>query len=283
MDRQILIHIGTHKTATTSIQGMMARGERGFARHGIYIPKAGRISRDVGGHYNISWAMRGDARAKDKWGGLDQLCAELKRTRFKRALISSEDFEYFVDRPDLLQRLETRLRAAGWEPRYIMFLRDPQDYAISLYHQLYRHGLTDPFPAFIDRLIADGKVSYEGDWTYYLDYPAFVAKWQAAASGPLDIYSYDEAKAGPGMLKAFLYSLGLPADPAILDAPPVPPRWSRRVRYALLGRKLPEPPADPSRLNVNSLKVTDDMRVEVRRLPTAFALPRERMTPVRPV
>lgn len=282
MDRQIAIHIGTHKTATTSIQGLMARAERGFARHGIFIPKAGLNSGDIFGHHNIGWALRGDKRAQAKWGGIDELCAELSRTRLRRALISSEDFEYLVEYPDALRLIEAKLRAAGWQPSYLLYLRDPADYAISLYHQLYRHGLADPFPAFVDRVIAEGKVSFEGDWTYYLDYAAFIARWREAATGPLAVYSYDEAKAGPGMLKAFLYALGLPADPAILDAPPLRPHWLKRLRYSLRGRKLPDAPADPTRLNVTPLKVTDEMRVEARRVAAAFAMPRDAMSPVGP-
>ena len=154
LDRQIFIHIGTHKTATTSIQGLMARAERQFARHGIFIPKAGVISRELFGHHNIGWTLRGDRRANPQWGSLDNLCAELSRTRLKRALISSEDFEYLVDYPDVLKMIERRLKTIGWTPTYILFLRNPTDYAISLFYELSRnHGFTDTFGDFIERLL----------------------------------------------------------------------------------------------------------------------------------
>lgn len=283
LDRQIFIHIGTYKTATTSIQGLMARAERPFARHGIFIPKAGVIARELFGHHNIGWTLRADKRANPQWGNLDGLCAELSRTRLKQALISSEDFEYLVDYPDLLKMIEQRLSATGWTPTYLLFLRDPTDYAISLFFELSRnHGFKDTFSDFIGRLLMEGKITVEGDWTYYLDYAAFIAKWRSATTGDLRVYSYDDARKNPGVLEAFLQVLGLPADPRILNAPVVRPLWTKRLSYAWRGRKLPAPPADPAMLNVNPLKVTDEMRAEAARISSVFALPRDLMTPIAP-
>ncbi|MFS8038450.1 hypothetical protein ACI7BZ_16100 [Xanthobacter sp. AM11] len=280
MARPIYIHVGTHKTATTSVQGLMARASKEIPRHGVFIPKAGRNSKDLCGHHNIGWSLRGDPRAQEKWGTLDDLCAELARARHPRALLSSEDFEYLVEYPDLLRRMEQKLEAVGWSPIYILFLRDPADYTISLYNELAKDGLKEDFRAFVDTILSEGRFVFRNDWTYYLDYNAFIARWTAAARGPLAVYSYDDAASGAGVLPAFLQSIGVPATQDILEAPPPRPHLEQRIRYFLRGRPLPSAPADPSRLNVNAARVTDDMRTEARRVRAAFALPRALMLPI---
>lgn len=278
--RQIIIHIGTHKTATTSVQGLMARAEAQITGHGIFMPKAGRNSRDICSHHNIAWTLRGDPRAQERWGTLDDMCTELSRTRLERALISSEDFEYLVEYPDLLRHMEGRLEAIGWHPTYVLFLRRPGDYLISLCAQLLREGMREDFSVFASKVMRSERYTFSDHWTFHFNYSAFIDKWQRATRGELAAYSYDEACAGPGVLSAFLDVIGIPATPALIGAPPVPPRLDRRLRAFLTGKAMPSAPANVSRLNVNDMPVTAEMRAAGKRATAAFDIPWDRLKPI---
>lgn len=275
VSKQICIHIGTHKTATTSIQNLLCRAAPQMAQRGVYVPKAGRISPCLAGHHNIGWSLRRDPRASLARGTIAHLVAELRGCRQARAVISSEDFEYFVACPELIADLESALRRAGWEPSYLVFLRDPADYAISLYHELERHGLAMPFADFIDQVRAEGHFRFRGDWTHYLDYGAFLARWRAGATAPLHVRSYDDARRGPGVLETFLTDIALPADDTLLGAQPAAPGWFKQLRHRLKGRPLPSCPTDSVRLNTNRSIVSEEMRAEAARIAPVFHLPQE--------
>ena len=120
--RTLYVHIGTHKTGTTSIQAFLRRDADLPARDGVYVPSTGAIHAHAG-HHNIAWQLRGDPRFNTKHGGLGHLVDELAQAAEPKAVISSEDFEYPVQYPEALSRFEIALGSAGWVPTYIVFFR----------------------------------------------------------------------------------------------------------------------------------------------------------------
>lgn len=205
----IHVHIGAHKTGTTSIQAFL-RGHAGaLADAGIRVPTTGVLDQRSG-HHNIGWGLRGDPRYDPACGALDDLVAELAGSPAAAAVISSEDFEYLANRPAALSRLDRTLVGAGHEPRYIFFVRRADTYALSLYAELRDHGLTIPFCDFAAEVLRTGKFVMRGDWSFHFDAGAFARKWRQAARGPLEVHSYDAAIAGEGVVPTFLSLIGAP-------------------------------------------------------------------------
>ncbi len=208
---RLYVHIGTHKTGTTSIQSFLRRHSRSLARSGIFVPETGVL--DAGsGHHNIAWGLRGDRRFSCTRGTLDELVVELAGSSAPVGVISSEDLEYLVDKPDALARLDTTLLDAGHEPYDIMFARRADTYVMSLYAELIHHGLTTSYRDFVWEILCTGKVVTHGDWVFYLDMDAFVRKWRQVAQGALSIHSYDLALTGKGVVPTFLSLIGAPDD-----------------------------------------------------------------------
>ena len=281
MTRQLFVHIGTHKTGTTSIQALLYRVAARLKRAGTTVPKTGCPTKGLCGHHNIGWLMRGDARAREKYGTLDDLARELKGIRTPRAVISSEDLEYLVEYPEHLRTFEEKIRAAGWEPTYILFLREPAAYAISLYNELLKSGLTIPFEDFVAAVLRDARFQMLGDWTYYLDYDLFLAKWRAAATGAIDIQSYERAKAGAGVIETFFARIGVPADIADLQGgeAKVGPfeLLLRRLGLAADPAAFPDN-ANPAKLNISAAKVSGEMKTLARPIAEKFGPIYERLT-----
>jgi hypothetical protein len=208
--RTICVHIGTHKTGTTSIQAFLAGNRERLRAHGLYVPKAGTIHARSG-HHNLAWQLRGDPRFDPACGTLDDLLAELGDVAEPNAVISSEDFEYCAERPQALAELERALRAAGWEPRYLVLFRRQRDYAVSLHAELIRHGFTASFARFVAEILRRGRFVMKGDWCFYFDYAAFLDQWRRGATGALQARRFARAGAGGSLIEEFLAAVGVPA------------------------------------------------------------------------
>lgn len=210
VSRTICIHIGTHKTGTTSIQAFLATNRDRLRLEGIYVPQAG-MTDPLSGHHNLAWQLRRDLRYDPARGTLDDLLAELGAVAERRAVISSEDFEYCVQYPEQLSGLERMLRAAGWEPWYLVLFRDQRSYAASLHAELLRHGLTASFPRFVAEIVGRAKFVMKGDWCFYFDYAAFLERWRLATSGTIRVRSFVSAAADGLLIEDFVDAIGVSA------------------------------------------------------------------------
>src|SRR5204862_1632178 len=74
--RELLLHVGTHKTGTTSLQVTLADLSADLAARGILYPETGRVG---AGHHNIAWGLVGDRRFDRGVGYLDELADEIRR------------------------------------------------------------------------------------------------------------------------------------------------------------------------------------------------------------
>lgn len=210
--RIIIIHIGTHKTATSSIQVFLQQQRERLRAGGLYLPRAG-VSPNSHGHHNIAWSLRPhEPRFDPAHGGLDDLLQDLAACGCDRAVISSEDFEYVVQYPATLRAFDARLTEAGWTPHYLVFFRNPESYQDSLYAELLKHGLDMPWDTFKAQAVRHGHLRTHGDWYFNFDRAAFLAEWRAALGRDIQAASYDEAVAGPGVLPTFLSLIGAPED-----------------------------------------------------------------------
>lgn len=242
--KQLILHIGMHKTGTTSIQWYLNRHARKLKGYGTYVPQAGCPSSRSSGHHNIPWLLLGDARANPEWGSLDDLLAEIDRANPLQAVVSSEEFEFLADRPAELARLENRIVGAGWSPVYLLFLRSPGAYAVSVFHELVKQNAPVTFAEFLEKVLADGTFTSPGNLVLHLDYDLFVSKWRAATAGALRIISYDAGVAGRGVIPTFMGALDVPA------------------RLAELRQR---------RLNVGASEVTEEMRAGARAIDEKYA------------
>lgn len=155
-DRTAFVHIGTHKTGTTSIQELLAKNARRLRHHGLLIPTAGR-SEPNSGHHNIAWELACDARFDPRLGTLETVLAELAATpaRTPDACISSEDFELLHGNAAALRRLRDGLEQIGFTPRIIMYVRPQADYIESAYAEAVKaHDVA--FDDFFEAILAGG-------------------------------------------------------------------------------------------------------------------------------
>jgi hypothetical protein len=210
----LFVHIGTHKTGTTSIQNFLRTHASSLRECGIFVPTAGTLN-PLSGHHNIAWQVRNDPRYTTRAGGVDELIAELKCSQASTAVISSEDFEYLAQYSRELAAFDARLETAGFTTKYLVFFRDAEEYARSLFCELKPPMGQADYSKFIKSIRDEGFIRVNGDWHYEFRYELFAEKWEAAVGPKIHKYSYDEAVCGLGLLPSFLLTIG--ASKAIVD------------------------------------------------------------------
>ena len=182
--KHLIFHVGTHKTGTTSVQTMMGAHREFFETQGVLFPYAGHVRN--GGHHNIAWELNGDAGYDPAQGSLADLAVELKATPRKSVLLSSEDFEFWYLRPDLLAQIKSVAEGAGFSVEVLLVLRPVTEYIESLYKELLKHGLSESRTSFVKTIAATGAYPFK-ERIYRFDYAEMVSGFQASF-GPEHVY-----------------------------------------------------------------------------------------------
>lgn len=204
-DRTIFLHIGTHKTGTTSIQHFLAKNAEALRHERILMPLAGR---HLQGHHHIAWELRNDVRLEGRTGFVQQLIEELRATDLEKAVISSEDFEYLSLYPKILKGFVSSLREIGFEPVFIVFFRERHAYLTSLAAALANHGVTYAMDWYREQLAVHDAILVKKDWYFDFNRDRFVSVLTDITDAELIELDYDACSRGAGVLPKFLETLG---------------------------------------------------------------------------
>lgn len=197
-DPAFILHIGRHKSGTSSLQAYLAGHPERLAAEGILYPRAGRqgIAHHAVAGVLQQRAMREDPQRAD--ATLRQFRQDLGRElggrSERRVLLSSEAF----------QNARAEDVAAAFDPRrssVIVYLREQADYLVSSYQQVV-HA----------RQHAAELAAY-GNGTG-VDYDHFLAGWEAAwPGGALQVGVYArQALLRSNVIDDFFARLGIEVD-----------------------------------------------------------------------
>lgn len=160
-ERPCIIHIGTHKTGTTSLQIFVQQNFEAFFAAGLHAAQAGRIvvTDDAGtitgaspGNHELAWDLVGDRRAE-----LDEFLAELSESPCRSAFVSSEDFSLLYARAPMLELMNREIRTVGFVPKIAVWLRAQGPYAESMYVERIKQGHFRPIREYLDEIVRDGR------------------------------------------------------------------------------------------------------------------------------
>ena len=170
--KTVYLHIGLQKTGTSSVQAHLMRPGGPLADAGIdYLPQAIAPAQ---AHHNAAWDIGGHKRYQPALPGIDALVGAINASAATRMFVSSEDFSILP--PSSVAALAEKL--AGITVRPILCLRNPLDWAESLYAQackqsnpfegagpLYaeinQRGTPASFMIYAQRLEAGGRLAFD--------------------------------------------------------------------------------------------------------------------------
>lgn len=163
------LHIGTHKTGTTSLQIFLTANEQCLERNGIFIPRSGRYVPESG-HYNLFWELAGDERFNSALGSWSDTVSEICSRNPPVVCLSCEDFIHLRRMPDALCRIRQELNSIGYEVRIVVYLRPQADCIESVYVELVKHGLDVAFRKYFGEIFLSDPNAVPKWWTYPFDY-----------------------------------------------------------------------------------------------------------------
>jgi hypothetical protein len=232
--RRCFVHVGTHKTGTSSIQAFLAMNEDALLSAGILVPLTGRTHHSPenpsAGHHNIAWELNDDPRFTRGAGTLRELISEVEQSGAQTVVLSSEDFEYLHADPSRLSPLVNAMAELGYSAEIIIYLRPQSEYAQSLYRELLKHGLELRFSDFLDVILARGAFVFQDRWIFRFEYSLLLAAFAGlAGNGGVRVRRYDQ-NAGSHRLLAEFASIVQPPDAnASFDRFRLPGRLNPRV------------------------------------------------------
>lgn len=195
--KTIFLHIGTHKTGSTSIQRFLARADEELARQGILYPKTGRPDTDWSnkyGHHDLAWSVSGNRSidGEQVWGDLRR---EIGEARGRRVVVSTEEFEGCTS--EEIRRIVAHLDSLSI--RVIVYLRSPMHYLRSQYKQVVKDGTySDSFVQFVKELVPR------------CNYLALISRWeQFDEIESVDVRLFGKAKNNPGLEPSFAEAVGI--------------------------------------------------------------------------
>lgn len=138
------VHLGLHKTGSTYIQSTAHKNFHALLEKNLYF------RREIGypAHHPQAWAI-----LERDFSGLDRMIEEAEIAGASDLLISSEDLESLVFKPDLAIEVAHRLLDADYDQVvFAMFLRNPGETFWSVYSEISKHLYIDPMAMLTDAL-----------------------------------------------------------------------------------------------------------------------------------
>lgn len=176
MKKKIYLHIGPHKTGTTTIQVGLKHNEKTLEKHRILCPNSGRTSQDSVGNHNLAWELLYPQieNFNPKFGTWDDFHNEVNnKPKAQNIIITSEDFSSL----DLNQISQLREILKSFDVKVVLYLRRQDKILQSTWVEVVKNAWTKVnVESFFDWLDNN---NYSATTTDYLN---IIKKWESIFS-----------------------------------------------------------------------------------------------------
>ena len=211
MRRTLVVHIGTPKTGSTSIQDMLHRLAAPLARLGIHVPASGYLSFVYPGSPLYERACRGWTALRD----------ELRRHPARRFVVSSETFSMGAA-AEVADRVRELATTVDLDVDVVAYVRPQYQRLEAGYAEDVKIGFhTADFQTVLEQL---------PDWPG-LDYSTVFGPWRNRFGDGLQVHPLEPGRMPAGLAAHFL---GLIGAPGLTSEAVGTPRRNRRIGAKLL-------------------------------------------------
>lgn len=165
--KRLVLHIGDHKTGSSSLQRSLAHG---LLKDRLLYPECGRAN--GAGHSNLAWQIGRDKRFKKARGGWSDLATEIAASDADLVVLSSEAFE-FKSAEMVTDAIWKHLSNHIHDVQIIGYFRPHGARILSSYGERVKRGIG---PFSLDQWIADAQSGTQ------FDYSNRLKNWQHAAA-----------------------------------------------------------------------------------------------------
>jgi hypothetical protein len=145
--RACYIHVGPHKTGTTSIQLFLKESRAELLKHDYFVPESGNIH---GGHHAIVRSLCGQQVPSHQQSVATQFIQALEETSSAAIVISSEALDELLTRRAYARTFFNRIREFHLEPNIVAFPRNQAQSINSRYATVVKGFRScQPFETFV--------------------------------------------------------------------------------------------------------------------------------------
>ena len=201
--RRLVVHAGTPKTGSTTLQRALAALDPHLRERGIHVPAAARDEPGLARHANLLRRLSGYRYAPEK-GEWRALVEEVRASDARVFVISDEAFGQRP--PSGIHRAIAELAArCGLEVDVVAYVRPQCQYLESLYAQDVKGGFVEkPFGMYTGDAFAMRPVARHP----WLDYGRAFAPWRAAFGDRVAVTPFEPSRLPGGLVAHFLGLLG---------------------------------------------------------------------------
>ena len=200
--RRAIVHIGTPRTGTTSLQHILTRLRPALGRAGIWYPDLTPASAAAPhlSHQHLGEALDGRRPSRERAELLGRLAAGLRDTRYDVVLLSYEGLCGIPRGLGVARTLASLFDAHGFAMETLVTVKPQSEYLNSLYTwrtQFLREGRT--FPAFAAAWMGTAR----------LDLAGMAVPWQKVSAGRLHVVPVRDRWSGRPLVERTLAEVGL--------------------------------------------------------------------------
>ena len=131
--RVCYIHVGPHKTGTTSIQWFLKENRAALLKRGYFVPESGNIH---GGHHPLVRRLCGQPVPPHQRDTAARFARAIKDTICEAVVISSEALDGLLVNRDCARQFFGRMEELNLEPKLVFFPRNQSQLMNSRYTQV---------------------------------------------------------------------------------------------------------------------------------------------------
>ncbi len=226
--KRLYIHIGTHKTGTTSLQNFLFANRKKLADAGVSYPEIGideGAQHVLGGNLVKGLGLSVFGHTKPKRSNIaefplwKELASHLVTTPMKSVLVSTEEFEW-LSRPEVIRNYLFDI-----DVKIVIYLRRQDKYLESLYQTFVKgpRHLAQPFPAWLNKAMSVWKIH---------DYFSLLSRWADIFGRENLIVRIFEKEVQSGLERGFLSLIGISSE--LADLFEIPPKtWDQARRETI--------------------------------------------------
>jgi hypothetical protein len=156
--RVCYIHIGPHKTGTSSIQWFLKENRAELLKHGYFVPES-QIKQ--GAHHPIVRKLCGQELQAHQQSAAANFVRALDGTPFEAVILSSEALEGLLRNRGYAKAFFTRIEELDLEPKLVLFPRNQSQSINSRYSEVVNgFRWCEPFEAFVQRVTQGLRLRY---------------------------------------------------------------------------------------------------------------------------
>jgi len=188
---RLIIHIGLHKTGTTSFQNFLHFNRDSLLEAGVLYPEMGE--------HESHWVIPNQI-VRNNWDYVEDYMktslSNAKKANIETVFISSEDFELFLFEGYLASQFENLVLDLGYSKIYwVSVLRNQWDYFNSIYSEMSKNKVCLNYATAGEEILNFGEISMGTNvyrWRFAFDYDIIIQRFLDYINGTFSAYSFEQ-------------------------------------------------------------------------------------------